>query len=231
MVEKITKVIYKAELTEETYVNIVKVLQDKGMKKELAELGVEYAKAPSEQTKRGWSFEEEINNRNKIQRDMLNILNNVPTEQMLAEMIAKEKAEEEANKEIEYSNPFNLDGFKFVYGRSRKGKEYGPVSIIQEEENKQINLNHYNAIRLVTVLESILNEVPGARTNIICRFSLDNEGNPLAMTNDNKKIVTVILNVYDRNRIHIFKENVEIVLNPIQARFLVDFIKEYKEMN
>ena len=179
--KKIIKTIYKLELTEETYKKVVELMKSTGdMEKELKEFGVinsvniddfikNYIKerntptpyTPFDEKKKTFSYERNP----KLEQDIIlrSMFSTSAVPQELINngfplaMIPYESVDEEP--EIKYSNPFKLNNFKLVSGKSKKGDKFGAISIYQYDEEGEvtanINLNHYNAIQLVKVLENI----------------------------------------------------------------------------
>ena len=136
-----------------------------------------------------------------------------------------------------YSNPFKLDNFTLVHGKSKKGETFGAVSIAQSDKDiqseivSQIHLNHYNSIQLVKVLESMVEDSKTANTNRIARFSIDNTGNALSINKENNdNIVTVIYEVAS-NTIVLRKKDNAMIFSTKQAQEVINFIKYHKEMN
>lgn len=254
-VQKIVKTIYKLELTEETYRRVVELMQSTGnMEKELEEFGVSKAKHVDEFVKRqkeeGWPirrnpYSDIIKNTfklDKLEKECNDFAHKAffaapfPNDLINLAVIPHDMLDGDGDlkAEIEYGNPFTLDEFKFIAGKSRKGDKFGAISIHEYNEDNKImsnlNFNHYNAIQLIQVMESMLKDAGTASSNRgVIKFSMDNEGNVLSLDEDNNNIVYVFFNVATQHII-IEKKGNRVILDMEQAQEFVNFVKQYKEM-
>lgn len=255
-VQKIVKTIYKLELTEETYRRVVELMQSAGnMETELEEFGVSKAKYVDEfvkkQKENGWPicrnpYSDIIRSKFKLDKlekecndfahrafftaplpnDLINLAV-IPCDMLDGDIL-------DLKVKTEYSNPFTLDNFKFISGKSRKGDKFGAISIYEHNEDNKVlsnlNFNHYNAIQLIRVIESMLKDAGATSANRgVIKFSMDNEGNILPLDKDNDNIVYVFFNA-ETKHIIIDKKGKRAILNMKQAQEFVNFVKQYKEM-